>query len=192
MSGTNAEQKSIYPGIKQQRVPRIIKWQPPEAGTFKLNCDGSCRGSERDAGAGGVIRNHKGDWICGFLLNIGKTDSFQAELWGLRQGLLLARDLNLSRVMVEGDSESMIKVVRSTQTSHKTATGVLIRDCRRLLEDDRFILFQHTLWEDNKCADMLANAAHEATKGLSILEIALEWIKQTLWEDANGLEEIRF
>ena len=38
---------------------------------------------------GGLIRKPAGDWIMGFMRNIGCTESAAAELWVLRDGLSL-------------------------------------------------------------------------------------------------------
>ena len=38
---------------------------------------------------GGLIRKPAGDWITGFMRNIGCTESAAAELWVLRDGLSL-------------------------------------------------------------------------------------------------------
>ena len=48
------------------------------------------------AGCGGVVRDEHGNWVAGFTRHIGITDIFAAELWGLRDGLLLCRSLNIS------------------------------------------------------------------------------------------------
>ncbi|CAH9053737.1 unnamed protein product [Cuscuta epithymum] len=182
---------TILNSIKQQKEAKIVKWIPPESGFFKLNCDGSSRGRRKGAGAGGLIRNHKGEWVSGFILNIGKTECFKSELWALRQGLLLACDLDINKVIVEVDSESMLKVVKK-KNSLTNRIGVLVRDCQKLLADERFIKFQHTFREGNNCADSLANAAHESAKGLLILHEPPVWIKSLLQEDANGFERIRY
>ncbi|CAH9133727.1 unnamed protein product [Cuscuta epithymum] len=120
---------SVRDGIKQLKVANYIKWIPPDSESFKLNCDGSSWDDGREAGAGGVIRNHKGEWIIGFTLNIGRTDSFKAELWGLRQGLWLVKELNLKKVVVEVDSESMIKALKRRRGLWIANIGVLVRDC---------------------------------------------------------------
>ncbi|CAH9100084.1 unnamed protein product [Cuscuta epithymum] len=112
-----AEEYNVFTStqdIKQLKVPKRIKWLPH---CFKLNCDDSSWGSGREAGAGGVIRNHKGEWILRFTINIGKADNFNVELRGLRQGLLLARELDLKRVIVEIDSEGVLRQSRTYTTN---------------------------------------------------------------------------
>lgn len=61
-----------------------------------MNSDGAVR-SRGKATAGGLIRNHDGTWLGGFMVNIGKTTVVQAELVGVKEGLKLAKALGCQR-----------------------------------------------------------------------------------------------
>ncbi|EOY09169.1 Uncharacterized protein TCM_024569 [Theobroma cacao] len=52
----------------------------------------------------GLIRNSNGEWVRGFVLNIGSTDSLLAKLQGICEGLLLARSLQISSLVLEVDA----------------------------------------------------------------------------------------
>ena len=67
-----------------------VQWTKPEAGWCKLNTDGASLGNPRKAGGGGLIRDHRGEWLKGFSREIGSTTNVIAEFWALRDGLLLA------------------------------------------------------------------------------------------------------
>jgi len=62
---------------KVQGSPRVVhsevgvKWDPPNEGWVALNTDGTARGNPGQAGAGGVIRGDRGEWIAGFSENLG-------------------------------------------------------------------------------------------------------------------------
>lgn len=56
---------------QRQSAPLLVRWLPSEEGWIKINMDGAlCREDNRIT-AGGVIRNCKGEWIKGFIANIG-------------------------------------------------------------------------------------------------------------------------
>ncbi|OMO94467.1 reverse transcriptase [Corchorus capsularis] len=83
-----------------------IHWEPPDQGWFLLNTDGSS--SQDKGGAAALIRDHLGVWIVGCIRRIPLADSLQAELWGLRDGLLLAKSQGISNLLVKVDFECMI------------------------------------------------------------------------------------
>ncbi|CAH9135809.1 unnamed protein product [Cuscuta epithymum] len=68
------------------------------------------------------------------MLNIGKTDSFKAELLGTRQGLL----------------ESIIQALKNKDGQNANSMGILVWDCQKLLTKERFNKLQHTFREGNK------------------------------------------
>ncbi|KAH1081581.1 hypothetical protein J1N35_021342 [Gossypium stocksii] len=43
----------------------LPRWEPPEEWKVKLNPDGSVYMKTMQGKAGGVIRNHRGDWLMG-------------------------------------------------------------------------------------------------------------------------------
>ena len=88
-----------------------VAWQKPPAGWVKLNTDGSALGNPGRAGGGGVIQDHLGHWIKGFSRALGTTNSFIAELWALRDGLIIFKELELSNLIVELDALSVIQMM---------------------------------------------------------------------------------
>ncbi|CAA7049014.1 unnamed protein product [Microthlaspi erraticum] len=61
------------------------------------------------AAAGGVLRNHLGDWCGGFALHIGRCTAPLAELWGVYYGLCIAWDRRIPKLEVEVDSELVVE-----------------------------------------------------------------------------------
>lgn len=73
--------------------------------------DGSTMGKHGVAGCGGVIRDEDGQWIAGFSKRIGYTSGFAAELWGLREDLMLCYNLNIQILEIELDAKSIVDVL---------------------------------------------------------------------------------
>lgn len=61
---------------------------------MKLNTDGAARGNPGIAGAGGSLRDYRGQWIVGFAARLGICSNVAAELHALRMGLSLAWELS--------------------------------------------------------------------------------------------------
>ncbi|XP_008234124.1 PREDICTED: protein DYAD-like [Prunus mume] len=65
---------------KCAKVEAWFAWEPPPAGVFKLNVDGSRKVASGHIGAGGVLCDVFGDWCSGFAVNLGKGQILEAEL----------------------------------------------------------------------------------------------------------------
>jgi ribonuclease HI len=85
-------------------------WSPPPAHFIKVNFDGASKGNPGPAGYGAVLRNADGAIIgleAGFL---GETSNNVAELTGLLRGLQTALSKGYHRLILEGDSQIIIRL----------------------------------------------------------------------------------
>lgn len=55
----------------------------------------------------------RGNWVVGFSRKIGKANSFLAEIWALRDGLISCNQLNLNAVMVELDAKALVDALNN-------------------------------------------------------------------------------
>lgn len=85
-----------------------MRWEKPPRGWAKLNTDVASFGNPGLAGYGGIVRDEHGNWVAGFSKRIRITSSFVAELWGLRDGLTLCNNLNISSLVVELDAKAIV------------------------------------------------------------------------------------
>lgn len=85
---------------------------PPDLGLFKLNFDGS-KISNGNASLGFVIHDSHGDAILARGRPLGcNTSIVQAEAWALKDDILAALSLNISKIIIEGDNLVIINAVR--------------------------------------------------------------------------------
>ena len=134
---------------------KLVRWERPEQGKLKLNTDGSAQGNVGLAGGGGVLRDDQGNWVLGYSRKIGRTTSFLAELWALRDGLHLCLSKNHLDVEVELDAKIIVDALNATQQSDQPVSP-LMDDFRLLATRFNHIQFKHCYREANKCADGLA------------------------------------
>ena len=125
-------------------------------GWLKLNTDGAANGVLGLAGGGGVVRDENGNWVIGFSRRLGKASSFLAELWALRDGLLLCQQLNSPKIIVELDAKSLVDAFNNPSYAN-TVISPLFEDCRQLLLQLPHCRIKHIFREANGCADRLAN-----------------------------------
>ena len=156
-----------------------------------MNSDGASQGNPGYAGGGGLIRDHNGKWVKGFMRNIGKTTSVAAEFWALRDGLMLAGQLGIDHLHVELDAQVVVNLVLSNKTITNSCAA-LLNDCRYLLEQFQHVKVTHVFREANKCADNLAKASCSLLGNFVVLDVPPnEGLCIILNADANGLCTLR-
>ena len=166
-----------------------VGWKPPSTGIFKLNTDGASKGNPGKSGAGGLIRNHEGRWVAGFCHNIGTTNSLEAELSAIRDGLELVNRLRLTNVDVETDSKLAVQLIAGSIFSGEHVNS-LVCDCRRLMAEIGSTTLTHVYREANACADILANLGVVAN-GLEVFANPPSCVAHQLHDDAIGVEYSR-
>ena len=136
-------------------VLKSIRWEKPNAGWKKLNTDGSLVDSLGLVGGRGVVRDEQGNWVLGYARRIGPVNSFLAELWSLRDGLLLCVQAQVQALIVEMDTKALVDAF-SNQTKSNAIVSSLMEDCRHLATQIPQVSFRHIYREANMYADHLA------------------------------------
>ena len=88
-----------------------------------------------------------------------------AELWALRDGLLLAKEMGLNNLIIELDALSVVLLMENN-TSNLTLEP-LLNDCRNLVREIPNMQIKHIFREANRCADALAKLG--ASKEMSFV-----------------------
>lgn len=65
-----------------------------------------------------------------------------AELWGFREGLLIAKNHGFTKVVAEADSEAMIHALVKESDSSPHA-NTLIADCKQIMEHFQVVKILH-------------------------------------------------
>ena len=105
-------------------------------------------------GGGGVIKGQKGEWITGFARPLERTNSCMAELWALRDRLMLAKELGINNLIVEFDASSVVLLMKNSTCN--LLMELLLTDCRNLLKAFPNTQVVHAYREANQCTDTLA------------------------------------
>ena len=88
-----------------------VSWKKSQVEWCKLNTDGASLGNPGKAGGGGIIWDSEGRWVKGFARSIGFTTSIIAELWALRDGLLLADQIGVQKLWIELVAKVVVELV---------------------------------------------------------------------------------
>ena len=119
-----------------------------------MNSDGSTINNPDKAGGGGLFRDHEGNWVKEYARGIGHTNNFLAELWALRDGLNIAREMGVSNLIIELDALSIVLLMNNE--TENIMMEPLLFDCRSLLKQIPNKRVLHVYREANQCADALA------------------------------------
>nr|POE59596.1 putative ribonuclease h protein [Quercus suber] len=133
---------------------------------MKLNTDGVVFGNPIQVGEGGVIWDSNGEWVAGFVRKLGSMSSVLAKLWALKDGLLLARQLDIINVNIEFDADLIVHLLNNL-SSHNLMLEPLLNDCRNLIKTFTNCTVAHIFREANRCANKLANMG--ATQAVNFL-----------------------
>lgn len=82
------------------------------------------------------------------------TNSIIAELWALRDGLILARELGLTNLIIELNALSVVILINNE--SENFVMEPVLTDCRNFLKKIPNKRVIHSYREANQCADALA------------------------------------
>ncbi|KAL9437497.1 hypothetical protein AB3S75_023376 [Citrus x aurantiifolia] len=167
----------------------MIRWRAPDWPSVSLNTDGARKGLEQ-AGAGGLLRDFNGNWIKGFIVNLGTCSVLSAELWGLLHGLKMAWENGFRRVQVGVDNKSVVQLLKMDSVSD-TENAALIKTIRELLERDWSVHLEHVYREANYAADFLASYSLNSPIGLHVLNSPPTEIVGILCKDAYGIAHPR-
>nr|POF18790.1 hypothetical protein CFP56_46564 [Quercus suber] len=72
-------------------------------------------------------------WVQGFSKPLGTTTVLMAELWALREGLRMARRLNIYYLIANVDSSNVVKLFSSSSSTNRL-TRPLVAECKDILQ----------------------------------------------------------
>ena len=165
---SNAEFYFIGLSSKTKQLKNVVSvgWEKPLRGWVKLNTDRSAMKNPERVGGGGLFRNHDGVWLKGFARGLGFTNSILAELWALRDGLRLAKELGFQRLIIELDALSV--VILMNNESENLLMEPLLTDCKNLLKEIPNKRVFHAFREANQCADALAKLGSQTLYSFAV------------------------
>lgn len=163
----------------------LVQWEPPPANWIKINVDGSCCRTTGAAACGGLLRDHRGRWLGGFLYNIGRCTAEEAETWAVLQGLRAANRFGYQNILIESDSKRTVRSLQDASKRHGPCRNI-ITACFGLVRQFTNVHFGHVFREQNRVADILAKQALSQPIGLTTLAEAPGGLQDWIWEDQLG------
>jgi ribonuclease HI len=133
-----------------------------------------------------LLRDEDGHWIRGFSKSLGSTTAYVAELWGLLEGLSMARSMGFNKLEVQMDSEIIVNIINKHGQGSVSGWSI-IKKIRSLLSLDWSVKICHIYREANRCADMLANMGCVHNHGTLSYHQPPTDLMQVLDDDIRGV-----
>ena len=125
--------------------------------TYKLYFDGCSKGNPGKAGAGAVIYKNNME-IFSISIFVGEKETNNvAEYTGLLIGLKEAVKLEIKDLVVNGDSQLVIKQMKGEYQVKAPNLIKLFTEAKQLEGEFEKIMFNHVYRTENKRADQLSN-----------------------------------
>nr|XP_027071886.1 uncharacterized protein LOC113696707 [Coffea arabica] len=144
---------AAWVGRQARRVEcRTVSWQRPSPHYYKLNTDASVY--QGRALGGGLLRNMDGNLVFAFYKEFGESDVLMAESLSLMHDLLLCSERQAQNLLVEVDSETLVRLLLSRMVGRWPLCNVLRRIHGLLFDSSSSI--RHVYREINGTTDSLA------------------------------------
>ncbi|KAK1698375.1 hypothetical protein QYE76_015072 [Lolium multiflorum] len=119
--------------LRRTGVKEKAHWRPPEAAWHKVNADGAWTVEGNSGGGGVIVRDHNGRALaCACYFFPSAKDPEAAELLACRRALMLAKDMNVDRVMLETDCMGAVNKLRDKGLD-RSAQGPLVEEIKKLM-----------------------------------------------------------
>ena len=123
--------------------PQPQRWSPPEFGMYKANYDGAYFVEEEAAGIGVVVRNELGQVMASLAEKLIMPQTVEIlEALAARRAMIFMEELGLCRVILEGDSETVVKALIGG-CPDRSSIGHIVKDCMSLLGWFQSYSFSH-------------------------------------------------
>lgn len=132
-----AKENSLMGCEKAVKLARCRpQWTKPPTETLKLNCDASFLLESRAGSWGFIIRDADGDTVVSGRGKVNHLlDAFHAELIACIQGIQVAANIGVGKIILESDAQEVVKALRSNLYDGSSA-GDLIDEVRSLLSSN--------------------------------------------------------
>lgn len=135
---------------------------PSDPGPLIVACDGAARGNPGPAGIGVHITDAEGRTLAEIARGIGIATNNVAEYTAAIEGLVKAKDLGGTVVLLRSDSRLLIEQLAGRyKVKHRNLVPLHLQ-VRRLIAGFERVSYEHVPRERNREADRLANAGVDA------------------------------
>ncbi|BFG16782.1 hypothetical protein CerSpe_030560 [Prunus speciosa] len=172
-----------YACATQEGSNLVVNWERPPAQFFKINVDGALKTNDSVRGLGVVIRDDRGELIAAAAKPVcGMFTPNATELFAIRFGLQLAKDLGLQHIYLESDAQAAIRMAFQCDAD-LGYEGVLVNEIQVLANSFHSYVGQFRPRTCNRAAHSLARFALSISDLIVWMEDGPECLSPILTND---------
>lgn len=133
---------------------------------------------------GGVFRDDKGAWLCGFSMRIEVDTIFKVEARAILEGLNLAWDRGFRQLELKCDNGLLVETILAGGVVDSNLTK--IRLIYRLISRNWKVRIRYVPRTHNGVADYLSKTIASDSMRLKLMEEPPPLVRELLVEDYNG------
>ena len=157
---------------KAQPAPRVKHWTPPPQGMYKVNVDVVVFMEQRCCGIGVVIRNDKGQMMGALCKKVVVPwGALKAEAKAAKTSILLAWDLGLNDIVVEGDSQLVMFALKG----FVNPASVI----QKVVEGSQWCLSHFKTWRVEHIKRNNYGAAYLLARNALYVDDCVKWVEDT-------------
>lgn len=162
-------------------------WTPPAAGYLKLNVDGSWKALQ-EAGGGGVFRGVNGNWYMAFASKFSAITPLAAELYTIREGLMMAVDYDIKHLELETDAKTLVTLLNTVDHTYHHELSPVIKDVVCLMNRFPSLEIKHTSRTNNQVAHNLAEYSTSMAVGYKLFLSPPPFVEQVFQADLRCVQ----
>ena len=163
--------QTITPSVRSPGPPKA-QWRPSRDRWYKVNVDGTVFSDSGSCGVGVVIRNVKLQLMGALIKRIHlPLGPLEAEAKAFEEGIVLANDLSLKEIIIEGDAQQMVKAF--------TDAGPPPSLISKVIEGANLWLQHFQSWEASHVGRNGNMAAHLLAKYAKCVDDCIIWVEDT-------------
>uniref|UniRef100_A0A803M8R4 RNase H type-1 domain-containing protein n=1 Tax=Chenopodium quinoa TaxID=63459 RepID=A0A803M8R4_CHEQI len=124
------------------------------------------------AGGGGLIRDEEGRFIAGFAANYGICTAYRAEFLALEQGLKLAKQRGIRKLIVQMDNKACVEAITNSTQQRNQCIRMALHNPQKLLKVSFYCkpynLWIHAVTAPSACSVPIDFNDSPSNKGLAV------------------------
>jgi len=158
--------------MSQESNSRRRYWTPPLSDWYKVNVDEAVFKEINSYSIGVVIRNDKGQLMRAMSKKLElPLGALEVEAKAVEEGAMLAKDFDLSHIIIEGDAQTVMSALAGHTSPPSTIQNIIARARQRTLN--------FSAWKATHVRRNCNQAAHLMARNAKFISESIIWVEDT-------------